>query len=203
MADSVVCRIEAGVLIDPIDAAMSWRTARRAAAALTRFGEPQSEMPAGSIVLAIVEKWVTVSLRTGWIARHVVHREVDLDNVRDWMSMLPGRVPVDAAVLLGEAAHSSHRAGRVAAAVTLREWASLPQTCHGMRPLTSLLARQMLTLTRSPSVESSTWFSAAYLSVPLEGCRETTQHLWRLPAASTRALVSPPAQLSTPRLNVR
>lgn len=112
-----------------------------------------SASDAGSAVANIAGRWLALALRTGWIGRHVVGRAIDLDDVRDWVSVMPGRSPLAVSCLLGEAARSPERAGRVAAAVASREWMSLPRLDHSAQlvELTPLLARQLLLLVLAPS----------------------------------------------------
>jgi len=182
MNESVVAMIDAGALVDPIDAAGSWRTAKRAAAALSTFcgAGARDGLAADPYLIAFAEQWLTIGLRTGWIARHALGREVDLDDVRGWLSVVPDRMPVAVTLLLGDAMRSTRREDRDAAAVALREWAAIPERSHHPKLLafTSMMSRHYLTIVPRPGIGTAEWFAAAYLAVTLAGrSGRTSTHL--------------------------
>jgi len=163
------------LVVDPIDAAWSWRGAGLAAATVTTYGPRWSTSVVDPVIVAGADSLLRVGLRVGWIARNTLGHRVDLNDVEAWIAAMSARVPHSAVMLLGAAAKSPRRADRVAAAVALHELSAAPGRLSGRKlGVAARVACEALAEVTRDDADELGWFREGFATLDLRSPRRPT-----------------------------
>ena len=157
------------MMVDPIDAAWSWRSAGLAAEAVMSYGPRWSPAVVHPAIVAGAGSLLRVGLRVGWIGRNTLDAPVDLNDVEAWIAAMSARVPHSAVMMLGSAAKSPLRSDRVAAVVALHELTSVPNRLSGAK--LSVAARVACEALAEVTRDELGWFRAGCATLSMRGAR--------------------------------